>query len=135
MRTLLALLLLSFCVAASAEWVRVGDARLATLEKYIDPDNVKQTGPMAIMRQVWEIGNFLQPGNDRVASVKTLAEYDCQNRKLRVLQEFRFTEPWAKGKEVTPANLNKAPSDWSTIPPNSVGDAIIDIVCPSGEDG
>jgi hypothetical protein len=90
---------------------------------------------MAIMRQIWDIGNFLEPGNDRVASVKTLAEYNCQTRQLRVLQEFRFTEPWAKGKEVTPANLNQAPSDWSAIAPNSVGDAIIDIVCPSGEDG
>jgi hypothetical protein len=135
MRKLLPLMLLPVCITAAAEWVKVGDTRHLKFEKYIDPDTLKQSGPMAIMRQIWEIGNFLEPGSDRVASVKTLAEYNCQTRQLRVLQEFRFTEPWAKGKEVTPANLNQAPSDWSAIAPNSVGDAIIDIVCPSGEDG
>jgi hypothetical protein len=135
MRKLLPLMLLPVFITAAAEWVKVGDTRHLKFEKYIDPDTLKQSGPMAIMRQIWEIGNFLEPGSDRVASVKTLAEYNCQTRQLRVLQEFRFTEPWAKGKEVTPANLNQAPSDWSAIAPNSVGDAIIDIVCPSGEDG
>ena len=135
MRKLLPLMLLPVCITAAAEWVKVGDTRQLKFEKYIDPDTVKQSGPMAIMRQVWEIGNLLEPGADRVASVKTLAEYNCQTRQLRVLQEVRFTEPWAKGKDITPANLNQAPSDWIAITPNSVGGAIIDIVCPSGEDG
>lgn len=135
MRKLLPLILLPLCVTAAAEWVKVGDTRQLKFDKYIDPDTVKQSGPMAIMRQVWEIGNFLEPGSDRVASVKTLAEYNCQTRQLRVLQEVRFTEPWAKGKDITPANLNQTPSDWIAITPNSVGGAIIDIVCPSGEDG
>jgi hypothetical protein len=122
-------------MTASAEWVKVGDTRALKFEKYIDPDTVKQSGPMAIMRQVWELGNLLEPGNAGTRSVKTLAEYDCQNRKLRVLKEQWFDQPWAKGKELTPADLNKAASDWSAITPNSVGAAIIDIVCPGGEDG
>ena len=111
MRKLIPLMLLPICITAAAEWVKVGDTRQLKFEKYIDPDTVKQSGPMAIMRQVWEIGNLLEPGADRVASVKTLAEYNCQTRQLRVLQEVRFTEPWAKGKDITPANLNQAPSD------------------------
>ncbi len=135
MRKLLPLILLPVCITAAAEWVKVGDTGQLKFEKYIDPDNVKQSGPMAIMRQAWEISNYLEPGKDGVASVKTLAEYDCQTRQLRVLKEFRFTEPWAKGKDITAANLNQAPSDWGAITPNSVGAAIIDIVCPSGEDG
>jgi hypothetical protein len=122
-------------MTASAEWVKVGDTRALKFEKYIDPDTVKQSGPMAIMRQVWELGNLLEPGNAGTRSVKTLAEYDCQNRKLRVLKERWFDQPWAKGKELTPADLNKAASEWSAITPNSVGAAIIDIVCPGGEDG
>ncbi len=135
MLKLLPLTLLPVCITAAADWVNVGDTRHLKFEKYIDPDKVTQSGPMASMRQTWEIGNYLEPGSDRVASVKTLAEYDCQNRKLRVLREFWFTEPWAKGKEITPAQFNQAPSDWSAISPKSVGDTIIDIVCPIGEDG
>jgi hypothetical protein len=135
MRKLLPFIFLSVCSTASADWVKVGDTRVLKFEKYIDPDNVKQSGPMAIMRQVWEIANFLEPGNEGTRSVKSLAEYDCQNRKLRVLREQWFDQPWAKGKEITPADLNKAASEWSSITPNSVGAAIIDIVCPGGEDG
>jgi hypothetical protein len=122
-------------MTASAEWVKVGDTRALKFEKYIDPDTVKQSGPMAIMRQVWELGNLLETGDAGTRSAKTLAEYDCQNRKLRVLKEQWFDQPWAKGNELTPADLNKAASDWDTITPNSVGAAIVDIVCPAGEDG
>jgi hypothetical protein len=134
MRTLLALLLLSFCVAASAEWVRVGDARLATLEKYIDPDNVKQTGPMAIMRQLWEISNFTEPEKDGALSAKILAEYDCQNRRHRTLEQHRFTEAWARGRQLKPADLNQTATAWSAITPSSINAAVIDIVCPGGDD-
>ena len=134
MRTLLALLLLSFCVAASAEWVRVGDARLATLEKYIDPDNVKQTGPMAIMRQLWEISNFTEPEKDGALSAKILAEYDCQNRRYRTLEQHRFTEAWARGRQLKPPDLNQTATAWSAITPSSINAAVIDIVCPGGDD-
>ena len=134
MRKLLPLLLLAICVNAFAEWVKVGNTRHLKFEKYIDPDNVKQTGPMAIMRQVWEIGNYLEPTKHGVVSVKTLAEYNCQTRELRVVKELWFAEAWAKGKEITPAHLNQAASAWSAITANSVGAAIIDVVCPGGAD-
>lgn len=135
MRQLMPLLLLTICVNAFAEWVKVGDTHQLGFEKYIDPDNVKQTGPMAIMRQVWEIGNYSQPTKDGVVSVQTLVEYNCQTRELRVVKEQWFTEAWAKGKEVTAANLNQAVSAWSPITPNSVGAVIIDMACPDGRDG
>ena len=60
MRKFLALILLTVSATAFADWVKVGDTRPLKFEKYIDPDNIKQTGPMAIMRQVWEIGNYFE---------------------------------------------------------------------------
>ncbi len=135
MRKLLPVILLSVCATASADWVRVDATPGLKFEKYIDPDHVKQSGPMAIMRQVWEIDNYLEPTKDRIVSVKTLAEYDCQNRQLRVLKEFWFAEPWAKGRDLTPADMNQAVSHWTPVTSNSVGEAIINMVCPGGEDG
>lgn len=135
MRKLPLLTLLFASVTASAEWEQVGDTRQLKFEKYIDPDNVRQSGPMAIMRQVWEISNYLEPSKTRVASVKTLTEYDCQNRQLRVLKEFWFAEPWASGKELTPPEMNQAVSDWTPLAPGSVNEAIIDKVCPGREEG
>ncbi len=135
MRKLLPLILLPVCITASADWARVGDTLQLTFEKYIDGDNVKQSGPMAIMRQVWEVSNYPNSAESGAASVKTLAEYDCQNRQLRVLKEFWFADTWAKGTELTVPELNQATNNWTPITPNSVGEAIIDLVCPSGEDG
>jgi len=133
MRTLLALLLLPFCFAASAEWVKVGDARLATSEKYTDADNVKQTGRMGIMRQLWEISNFTEPEKDGALSAKILAEYDCQNRQYRTLEQHRFTGAWARGRQLTPAELVPTASAWSAVTPNSINAAVIDEVCPGGD--
>ena len=134
MRTLLALLSLSFCLTATAGWVRVGDDRLTTIEKYIDPDKVKQTGPMAIMRQLWEINNFTEPDKDGALSVKILAEYDCQNRQYRTLEQLRFTEVWAQGRELKPVDANQSASAWSAVPPGGIHATVIDMICPGGND-
>ena len=135
MQKLLPLILLPLCITSSAEWVRVRPAHPHKGEQYIDPDQVKQSGPMAIMRQVWEMKNYPEPAKGDTASVKTLVEYNCQNRQLRVLKELLFTEPWAKGKETSPPATEQAAGGWTPITPGSSGEAIIDIVCPSGEDG
>lgn len=122
------------CGFAPAKWVKADTGIKKIHERYIDFDNIKQSGPMAIMRQVWEIINFLEPGEDGVLSIKTLSEYDCQNRKVRVLKEQMFAEPSVKGKELIPAYSNQIASQWSVIMPNSANETIINIVCPGGVD-
>ncbi|MFM7522883.1 MAG: surface-adhesin E family protein [Betaproteobacteria bacterium] len=135
MRTLLAFLLLLFCLAASAEWIKVDDARMAAAQKYIDPNDVKQTGPMAIMRQLWEITNLIEPDKDGAASIKILAEYDCQNQQYRILEQYRFTEAWAQGIQIASPDAIQSAGPWSIITSTNASAAVIDIVCPGGEGG
>lgn len=135
MRALLPLILLPLCVTASADWVRVDDTLQPNVERYIDPDNVKQSGPMAIMRQVWEIDNYPEQAKDHIAATKTLAEYDCQNRQRRVLKAFRFLERWSKATEVKPLEMDQVVSTWMPVSPNTAEEAVIAMVCPGGEDG
>lgn len=134
MKKLLPLLILPICFSAFADWVRVGETNTLNFEKFIDPENVKQSGPMAIMRQVWEISNYLQKGSDETVSEKVLAEYDCQNHRVRLLKHLKFTGLWSTGSELLPGNLNQTESNWTSIEPKSIEEEIINMVCPDGRD-
>ena len=107
MRHSLLLLLLLFHGHAIADWARIDNGRQANVEKYVDLDTIKQTGPMAIMRQVWEVSNYLFPDKTDVLSVKILMEYDCQNTQSRMIKEFWYSKLWAKGSDITPAEINQ----------------------------
>ena len=135
MKTLLLFLLLSCCHAASADWSRIAEKSHPEPQQYIDLDSVKQTGPMAIMRRVWELSNYSKPVHDGVQSAKRLSEYDCMDRRHRVLQEVWFAEPWAKGENVTPRRKDNTEPAWRSIEKKSINEIIFDEVCPSGNDG
>ena len=135
MKPLFLLLLLSFCQSALADWSRIAEKSHPEPQQYIDLDSVKQTGPMAIMRRVWELRNYSKPVQDGVRSVKRLSEYDCMDRRHRVLQELWFTEQWAKGENVAPGRQDNGEPAWRPIEAKSVNEIIFDEVCPSGNDG
>lgn len=80
----LACLLISvFATSAKAEWTTiVSDPRLK-LEHYIDQDSVKQSGPMAIYRQVKVLRQGDELANLGIQSVLGNYEYDCMNVKFR----------------------------------------------------
>lgn len=117
-----------------AEWVKVSDTHLSEPEHYIDIDSVKQMGPMAIYRQVNVLsqGSALIPKD--ISSKLALHEYDCMNKKLRVLQSTGFSEAWAKGEQtvlVSPSPNSKA---WQELPMGPLGQITWDALCPSGKD-
>jgi len=135
MKTLFLLLLFSFSQAALADWSRVAETSHPEPQQYLDLDSVKQTGPMAIMRRVWELRNYSTPHHDKVRSIKRLSEYDCMDRRHRVVQELWFTDPWAKGENVPPLLRDDAELAWRPIAPRSINEIILDEMCPHENDG
>ena len=135
MKTLFLLLLFSFSQAALADWSRVAETSHPEPQQYLDLDSVKQTGPMAIMRRVWELRNYSTPHHDKVRSIKRLSEYDCMDRRHRVVQELWFTDPWAKGESVPPPLRDDAELAWRPIAPRSINEIILDEMCPHENDG
>ena len=135
MKTLFLLLLFSFSQAALADWSRVAETTHPEPQQYLDLDSVKQTGPMAIMRRVWELRNYSTPHHDKVRSIKRLSEYDCMDRRHRVVQELWFTDPWAKGESVPPPLRDDAELAWRPIAPRSINEIILDEMCPHENDG
>ena len=130
----LACLLISvFATSVKAEWTTiVSDPRLK-LEHYIDQDSVKQSGPMAIYRQVQVLRQGDELAKLGIQSVLGNYEYDCMNVKFRTLHEIAYKELWAKGESsvMSPA---VGMSEWMTLPQNPLGQMTFDLVCPSGND-
>lgn len=131
MKKLFALLLIFFSVTASAEWVKIDRATNTASEKFIDPKSVRQTGPMNTMRRVWELSNLSKRAPNNAMSIKSLNEYDCKDRRIRVIKESYFSEHGAEGETLAAIAQDAKASDWSEIVKGSIGETIFNRVCPS----
>ena len=131
-RTLCSLILLVMSATASADWLKIDDPASTLAEKFIDTTAIRQSGPMNTMRRVWEISNLVKGSANKVLSVKQQIEYDCKDRRRRVVEESSFSEHWAKGENLILAEPDAKPGDWNDIGIASVNETIFNRVCPSG---
>lgn len=106
---------------AQAEWVKMHE-NSATIF-YIDPATIHKSGNF---RKIWEVKNFKvrDPGGEM--SVRFLSEYDCKKRHYRVLTLTSHSDPMACGQIVV---WGDDPSQWVAIPPDSLGELTLKIVC------
>jgi len=120
-------------MTASAEWTKIGNASSQESEFYMDLDSVKQTGPMAIHRQI----NILSQGSELrakgVASQLSLYEYDCMNSKLRVLEISAYSKAWAAGETTVMPLPPQSAKEWLNLPANALGQIALEMVCPGAK--
>ena len=117
-----------------AEWQRLGGQQSNGRELFMDPQSVKQAGPMAIYRQVQVLNqgpNLLAP---TAASTVTLYEYDCMSSRVRVLGVVGFEKPWAAGNTLKLPLLSPAAAQWHTPAEASLAQPMVDTLCPRGDD-
>ena len=133
MKKLFPLLAILVSATVSADWVKIPGATDAASEKFIDLKAIRQTGPMNTMRRVWEISNRVKAAPDKVLSTKNHVEYDCKDRRVRVLEESNFSEHWAQGENLTSAVLDPKPGSWSDLTKGSLSETIFNRVCPNDD--
>jgi hypothetical protein len=118
--------------AVFAEWLNLSQHRVSDSEYYLDTESVKQTGPMAIYRQV----NVLHQGptatDKAILSKLYLYEYDCMNEKFRILKATGYSHTWAKGEEFELLSSTPVGKDWRELPVGNLGQITFDFLCPSG---
>lgn len=116
-----------------AEWMKIANGNLLEPEQYIETSSVKQTGPMAIYRQV----SVLSQGPGLLAkdfsSRLSIYEYDCMNSKLRVLQSSEFSGAWASGEKIVLQTTLVGLKEWHDLPPHALGQTAFDILCPGSK--
>jgi len=68
-----------------------------------------------------------QPTPQGVLSIKLLLEFDCAERRSRVVEGASYEANMAQGK---PLETDDTPADWTYNAPGTAGDPIERAVCP-----
>jgi hypothetical protein len=126
--SLITLLFLS-TVPVYAEWVAVEkDYLLSGLQTvYIDPDTIRREGNLVTM---WQLIDFkTMQGNrspTRFLSTKTHKEFDCAERRLRLLEFTEFSRRMGTG---IAANGYVDKDNWLPVEPESISYALWGVAC------
>ena len=133
MKKLFLLLLIVTSTTASADWEKIKRPTETATEKFIDTKTIRQTGPMNTMRRVWELSNLATRSSSKVLSIKALMEYDCKDRRTRVIDEITFSEHGAQGDNLTATGNDGKPGLWTGLSKGSISEIIFNRVCPSDD--
>jgi hypothetical protein len=120
--------------AVFAEWLKLSDEKVLVSGYYIQTESVKQTGPMAIYRQVQVLHQNPLVTDKAFLSKLYLYEYDCMNKKFRLLRATGFGQAWAQGAESELLTIASAGRDWTELPDGDLGQITFDYLCPSGKE-
>jgi hypothetical protein len=108
--------------SASAEWVKIDEGK--EMSSYIDPTTIRKDGNL---RKVWQIQDLKQREKGGELSRQARLEYDCKNERFRTLSISTHSEPMANGMSLFQTTAASTP--WNDIPPRSVAEAALKIVC------
>jgi len=132
---LITLLVLS-SVPAHAEWVAVEKNYLlpGLQTVYVDPDTIRREGNLVTMWQLidfkWMQGNQgigpLGFGPHRFFSTKTRKQFDCAEKRLRLLAFTEFSRRMGTGM---PANGYVDNGNWIRVEPESINQALWEVAC------
>ena len=120
---ILMLLLLVVVVAAPAraEWVKAGEAGIATY--YIDSATIRKEGDF---RKVLQMHDFEEIQKGGEMSRQGLMEYDCKAARYRLLEFTEYSEPMLGGKKLKSSDYQ---GRWAAVPPDTVNADILKSVC------
>ena len=77
--------------------------------------------------------NFARREAHTALSAKSLWEYDCKDRRVRVLEETYYVGPWAQGDRALSQSKEVQFGVWSPIGKGSPTETIFNRVCPSDD--
>jgi len=126
MRLILTLMLMTFTAPAWAEWVKMGETDIATL--YYGAA-IKKKGNF---RRVWTIQDLKQRTKEGVMSRRALEEFDCEEKRYRILSLSGHSKRMGRGKLLTIFNYSPPSGgggEWNYVPPSTGATRILNIVC------
>jgi len=106
-------------LAANADWILITRADDGT-EFHIFDGSVEINGPS---RKASILILKPQGSSDRVRSVLNYNEFDCANRRYRILRLAQYD---SAGKQLTSFD---EPTEWATANTRTVADSIVDAAC------
>jgi hypothetical protein len=125
-KLILALTLLAVSSSAMAEWIAVyGDGNSIS---YVDPALISKKGDIASLTSLGDFTEYSRFMSIKFASVKTEREFDCKNKKYRIIGYTTFAGHMGKGSVVS-QNTDSL-SSWSReVEAHSDSKDLLDIAC------
>ncbi len=125
-KLILALTLLAVSSSAMAEWTAVyGDGNSTS---YVDPALISKKGDIASLTSLGDFTEYSRFMSIKFASVKTQREFDCKNKKYRIIGYTTFAGHMGKGNIVS-QNTDSS-SYWSgEVKAYSESKDLLDIAC------
>ncbi len=128
-KLLLTLMLAVMSSSAMAEWVEIGETDKETTEAYAttfyaDPNTIRKIGNRVKM---WSLSDYKITSEEfGVTSSKSQDEYDCKEKKQRVLFISFYSGHMGKGETVV---IHNERGDWKPTSPGSANEAILKFAC------
>ena len=114
-------LLLLACLPASAEWSYVDGSE--GYERYLDRETIARDGKLA---RVWEVDDIAVPDQSGVQSLRSRTEYDCEDRKYRVLYLSGHSDHMTEGAQLFSGQVD---GEWKPVLDDTLGELSMDIAC------
>ena len=121
LRSFIAFLLMTEGQPLWAAWDRVYETKTAV--HYIDPETVQKNGHL---RRVSTLQDLRQQGDRGELSMRALMEYDCDQKRVRVISATAHRGQMATREIVSRVS---SPAQWISIAPESAFNTTLRFVC------
>jgi len=112
--------------SALAEWTAVGRAN-QIYAAYADRESIRRNGSMASMHGLYDFRRQdYTPEGRGLYSTAVLREYDCTERRVRLLSSIDFSGPMGAGAPVSTSNT---PRRWEPVVAGGIDEAYWNVAC------
>ena len=112
--------------SAAADWTAVGVGDYIA-SAYADKATIRRTGPLAKMSGMYDFRRQdFTPAGKRLFSTVVLREYDCGERRVRLLSSIDFAGAMGTGEVV---DTSDRAGRWESIVAGGVDEAFWNIAC------
>jgi len=116
------ILLIFWGFAAHAEWQLV-HTDAAHTRFFVDKDNLRMINGY---RRAWILNDLDKPNSQGTASFRSVEEYDCEEKKARVMQIHAMSGPMATGNVMARRSGN---GQWTPSDTEGIDKHLMDSVC------
>lgn len=113
---------------ASAEWTGVGKGN-SSFNLYADPSTIDREADLVRMS---DLADFKLPrvaGGLNYLSIKSRHEYNCRDRKSRILSFTWYSKNMGNGVAV---HTDDEPFEWESVQANTTSEALWKLACGGG---
>jgi len=111
---------------AYAEWVKVSDSDETGKTVYVDPATIRRNSNLVKMWQFYDYKTVQTVGGNRFLTVKEQWEFDCAEKRGRVVARKEFSGNMGSGTMVF---TNSEVGKWIPAIPDSIGQTVWEVVC------